>query len=98
MHDYLNAYVDHFGFRDKIRQRTKITCATKVTNLPTVSWRLDAAYLDNGDAYTIECDKLIVATGMTSQPVSLPTGLNHLEGLPADTPAASVQLQGPRPV
>jgi cation diffusion facilitator CzcD-associated flavoprotein CzcO len=73
IHRYLNAYVDHFGFRDRIRLGATVESAELRDN---DSWlvRYEIAAQSNGKAQqqTLVAKKLVLATGTTSTP-NMPT-------------------------
>ena len=71
IHEYLCQYAGKFDLTKRIRVSTQVEAAEMVEGkgwtLRVKSWRTD----DKPARYTITCDKLIVATGVTSAPVSM---------------------------
>ncbi len=57
---YFDDYVDHFGFRDKIRFRTEVT---RVAPAPEGGWDVTARAVDGGDEHTSRYDAVMVANG-----------------------------------
>ncbi|GCB21515.1 phenylacetone monooxygenase [Aspergillus awamori] len=69
LHQYLNAYVDHFNLRDMIRLETKVEVVEHVDE--DGSWLLTTSPTSSSDTEkkdTIHTKKLLLATGMTSRP------------------------------
>ncbi|KAG9031313.1 hypothetical protein FRB95_002886 [Tulasnella sp. JGI-2019a] len=69
VHDYLKGYADKFDLTRRIRFNTKVEVVERVQDN---QWRLTAVSTANSltptTPMTIICDKLIVATGLTSDP------------------------------
>lgn len=57
---YFDDYVDHFGFRDKIRFRTEVT---RVDRSPEGGWNVSSRPVDGGEGETIRYDDVLVANG-----------------------------------
>ncbi|HEX2160899.1 MAG TPA: NAD(P)-binding domain-containing protein [Thermoleophilaceae bacterium] len=57
---YFDDYVDHFGFRHKIRFRTEVT---RVQRAPDGGWDVTARPVDGGDEQTERYDDVMVANG-----------------------------------
>ncbi len=57
---YFDDYVDHFGFRDRIRFRTAVT---RVERAPEGGWNVTASGVDGGDEQTNRYDAVMVANG-----------------------------------
>ena len=57
---YFDDYVDHFGFRDKIRFRTEVT---RVARAPEGGWDVSSRPADGGDEETVRYDDVMVANG-----------------------------------
>jgi len=57
---YFDDYVDHFGFRDKIRFRTEVT---RVQRAPEGGWNVSSRPADGGDEETVHYDDVMVANG-----------------------------------
>lgn len=66
VHDYLAEYAKHWNIPDRIRFKSKVLDADKVNTERASGWRLTVQTLDR--EYTLFTEKLIVATGLTSQP------------------------------
>lgn len=67
VHTYLQDFATHFGLDKLIRQQTRVQAASLQAN---GTWRLDCTSLLRADGERdekITCDKLIVATGLTSE-------------------------------
>ncbi|KAL1836772.1 hypothetical protein VTJ49DRAFT_4690 [Mycothermus thermophilus] len=71
MHVYLAKYARQFGILDKIRYRCKVDTAEHKAG-PEGGWILTVQEGENQDQRQIYARKLVVATGMTSEPV-MPT-------------------------
>ncbi|KAL1999929.1 hypothetical protein VTN02DRAFT_3796 [Thermoascus thermophilus] len=67
LHSYFEKYVERFGFGDRIRLNSKVERAERK---PDGRWRLTVTQSHGEEAHTVTLDtgKLIVATGVTSQP------------------------------
>lgn len=65
LHKYLCGYAEHFGLVERLRPETEVLEAEKLQAVGD-GWRLAVRSRD-GD-YILETKKLIVATGVTSQP------------------------------
>jgi dimethylaniline monooxygenase (N-oxide forming) len=57
---YFDDYVDHFGFRDRIRFRTAVT---RVAQAPGGGWDVTVEPVGGGDAETTRYDDVMVANG-----------------------------------
>ncbi|HEX2071266.1 MAG TPA: NAD(P)-binding domain-containing protein [Thermoleophilaceae bacterium] len=57
---YFDDYVDHFGFRDRIRFRTEVT---RVERAPESGWDVTTRPVDGGDEETERYDDVMVANG-----------------------------------
>jgi cation diffusion facilitator CzcD-associated flavoprotein CzcO len=57
---YFDAYVDHFGLRDKIAFRTEVT---RVEQAPDGGWDVTVRPVDGGDERTARYDDVMVANG-----------------------------------
>jgi dimethylaniline monooxygenase (N-oxide forming) len=57
---YFDDYVDHFGFRDRIRFRTEVT---RVERAPEGGWNVTARSVEGGDEQTTRYDSVMVANG-----------------------------------
>ncbi len=57
---YFDDYVEHFGFRDKIRFRTEVT---RVARAPEGGWDVSSRPADGGDEQTVRYDDVMVANG-----------------------------------
>jgi len=57
---YFDAYVDHFGFRDKIRFRTEVT---RVERAPEGGWNVTVRAVGGGAEETSRYDAVMVANG-----------------------------------
>lgn len=67
---YLEKYAEHFQFTHRIRLGTRVRCAER---RPDGSWLLTVSRSgDDSEEGTLETKKLIIATGITSEPF-LPT-------------------------
>ncbi|KAI3540083.1 cofactor FMO1 FAD enzyme [Colletotrichum filicis] len=64
MHEYLVAYAKHFGVWDKIQLNTKVVRVTRPED--EGQWNVDVE--ENGEAKTVTCTRLIVATGVLTVP------------------------------
>jgi hypothetical protein len=73
VHDYLKEYADKFGITPNIRYSSTALSAEK---LDDCRWKLEVnvAKTESSEEnrHILLCDKLIVATGLTSQPVNRP--------------------------
>ncbi|KAG0651626.1 FAD-dependent monooxygenase DEP4 [Hyphodiscus hymeniophilus] len=74
VHEYLEAYVDKFDLRKRLRLDTSVSGIEK---LAEGQWKLEVGDADerNGRREVLTCDKLIVATGTSSTP-SFPHGID----------------------
>ncbi|KAI8269765.1 hypothetical protein K4K58_000212 [Colletotrichum sp. SAR11_239] len=63
MHKYLVSYAKHFGVYDKIQLNTMVT---RITRPDIAEWYIDVE--QNGEAKTVSCNRLIVATGVLTVP------------------------------
>jgi cation diffusion facilitator CzcD-associated flavoprotein CzcO len=69
LHEYLCKYADKFDLTRRIRQNSRVLSAEKVDD---GRWKLQIKVNSgSGRDYNIICHKLIVATGLTSAPVSV---------------------------
>jgi cation diffusion facilitator CzcD-associated flavoprotein CzcO len=66
LHDYLVKYTEHFGVSKLIRYNTRVTKASYDDE--TNTWTLNAEKV-NGEVYTVVAEKVIIATGLTSEPL-----------------------------
>ncbi|KAK3067680.1 hypothetical protein LTR53_015307, partial [Teratosphaeriaceae sp. CCFEE 6253] len=73
VHDYLTEYAKHWDVFDRIRFESKALDAEKVEGDDSAGWRLTVS--SPGGDYTLFTKKLIVATGLTSQPQAM-----HIKG------------------
>ncbi|KAL0936809.1 dimethylaniline monooxygenase [Colletotrichum truncatum] len=64
MHEYLVSYAKHFGVWDKIQLNTNVIRITR----PEENGKWFADVEENGEAKTISCYRLIVATGVLTVP------------------------------
>ncbi|KAK1579571.1 cofactor FMO1 FAD enzyme [Colletotrichum navitas] len=64
MHEYLVEYAKHFGVWDKIQLNTKVVRVTRPED--GGEWRVDVE--EAGEAKTIACARLVVATGVLTVP------------------------------
>jgi dimethylaniline monooxygenase (N-oxide forming) len=64
MQAYLQSYVDHFGFGDRIRLNMEVIAA----HPSTPSWALQVRDLHQDRVETIDCDHLVIANGVFSAP------------------------------
>ena len=76
VYSYLCKYAERFGLIRRIRQNTRVVCATHNATDAAKSWALEVQTLSfSGDVgsgrknYSITCSKLIIATGTASQPL-----------------------------
>jgi dimethylaniline monooxygenase (N-oxide forming) len=58
--DYFDAYVDHFGFRDRVRFRTEVT---QVEPEPGGGWRVSWRELESGEEGSAAYEAVLVANG-----------------------------------
>lgn len=72
LYRYLCGYADHFGLTERMRLETEVLEAEKMVDVGD-GWRLSVRSKE-GD-YVVETAKLIVATGLTSQPQPM-----HVQG------------------
>ena len=75
LYRYLADYADHFDVTPRIRFHTKVTSATRIEDDSSpFKWRLKVETHGQSDnttrISTIETQKLIVSTGLTSQPIN----------------------------
>ena len=72
VHKYLCEYADHFGLTKRMRLNSKALSAEK---LQDGKWEIEVKESKTANeparTYKLQCEKLIVATGLTSQPVRL---------------------------
>ena len=61
--DYLNAFADHFGIRERIRFRTRVACVEPVGGTPGAGWTVR---LDDGSERTF--DDVVVGSGHQGAP------------------------------
>ncbi|KAK5159333.1 hypothetical protein LTS14_002475 [Recurvomyces mirabilis] len=66
LHQYITEYAKHFNVYDKIQFQSRATCASRVKGEKRRGWQI-SVQTPKGE-YTIFTAKLIVATGLTSQP------------------------------
>ena len=66
VHDYLTEYAKHWNISDRIRFESKALDVEKIEDADFNGWRLTVA--TPGGDYKLFTRKLIVATGLTSQP------------------------------
>ncbi|KDN68582.1 putative cofactor FMO1 FAD enzyme [Colletotrichum sublineola] len=66
MHEYLVEYAKHFGVWDKIQLHTKVVRVTRPEDEGECEWRIDVE--EAGEAKTLTCARLIVATGVLTVP------------------------------
>jgi cation diffusion facilitator CzcD-associated flavoprotein CzcO len=65
VHNYLNQYARHFGIFDKIRVELKVETAE---HQEWGGWILTVRDIKAGDTIKIKARRLVVATGLTSEP------------------------------
>ncbi|KAF9871342.1 dimethylaniline monooxygenase [Colletotrichum karsti] len=63
MHEYLVSYAKHFGVYEKVQLNTQVI---RITRPDGEEWYIDVDH--NGEAKTISCNRLIVATGVLTVP------------------------------
>ena len=63
---FLEAYVERFGLRDRVRLQTEVVAAE--LDEEAGRWRLTLREAATGDAGTAECDWLVVANGIFCDP------------------------------
>ncbi|KAL4878705.1 hypothetical protein BJY04DRAFT_106799 [Aspergillus karnatakaensis] len=70
VHEYLNAYVDHFGFRDRIRLGWRVDAVEFVEEwiVTCTTTGAEESRQQKEGSCRIRTPKLILATGLTSQP------------------------------
>jgi cation diffusion facilitator CzcD-associated flavoprotein CzcO len=66
LHDYLVKFATHFGLEKLIRYKTRVTKASYDDQ--TGTWSLTVEPVDKAKPYTIIATKVIIATGLTSDP------------------------------
>ncbi|KAK0650927.1 putative FAD-containing monooxygenase MymA [Lasiodiplodia hormozganensis] len=66
VHRYLAAYAERFGVYKRIRFNTRVESAQESSE--TDGWTLSVANVATGEKETLNTRRLIVATGLTSQP------------------------------
>ena len=66
LHDYLVKFATHFGLEKLIRCKNRVTKASYNDQIDT--WSLNVEKVDEGKLYTITAKKVIIATGLTSDP------------------------------
>jgi cation diffusion facilitator CzcD-associated flavoprotein CzcO len=66
LHNYLVEYARHFGFEKSIRCKTRVTKASY--DGQTCTWALNVEKVDGGETSTVVAKKVIIATGLTSEP------------------------------
>ena len=80
VHEYLERYVDKFGLRKYCRLNTKVVHVERDEEKVDGVWKVEIEVQKEFEDYTVReflvCDKLIVATGVTSTP-NIPQGLNY---------------------
>jgi dimethylaniline monooxygenase (N-oxide forming) len=64
MHAYVQSYVDHFGFGDRIRLNTEVVAAQRNSHC----WALQLRDVQHDRVETIDCDHLVIANGVFSSP------------------------------
>lgn len=83
VHEYLERYVDKFDLRRRCKLNTKVVGIERDEHMKEDAiWKVEVEIKKDFEEYTVRevipCDKLIVATGVTSTP-SLPKGLDWKE-------------------
>lgn len=83
VHEYLERYVDKFDLRRRCKLNTKVVNVERDENMKEGAiWKVEVEVKKDFEEYTVReiilCDKLIVATGVTSTP-NLPEGLEWRE-------------------
>jgi dimethylaniline monooxygenase (N-oxide forming) len=64
MQAYLQSYVDHFGFGDRIRLNTEVLAAQPSSS----GWSVQIRKLPDGRVETVDCNHLVIANGVFSAP------------------------------
>jgi dimethylaniline monooxygenase (N-oxide forming) len=64
MQAYLQSYVDHFGFGDRIRLNTEVIAAEPAEH----GWSLQVRQLSDGRVEMVHCNHLVIANGVFSKP------------------------------
>ena len=81
VHDYLEHYVDKFELRKRCKLNTKVVRVEREESEDGV-WKVEVEIKKDFEEYTVReflfCDKLIVATGVTSVP-NWPSGIDYKE-------------------
>lgn len=75
--DYLNRYVDHFGFRDKIVLKHKVTQIKKLSH----GWEIQIINVETMDKIIQHFDRVVICSGLNSAPkqFNIP-GIEHFGG------------------
>ncbi|KAH8596605.1 hypothetical protein B0O99DRAFT_671186 [Bisporella sp. PMI_857] len=78
VHEYLELYVDKFDLRKRCRLNTRVVKVEREEDNLYGVWKIEVEVKKDFEEYTVNeiltCDKLIVATGVTSTP-NFPKGL-----------------------
>lgn len=72
IHEYLEAYAKEFGIFEHVRFNTKVLSAE---HLPEGGWILETVSPEGASSSKVSARKLIVATGLTSEPI-----MPHIKG------------------
>ncbi|KAL0257104.1 hypothetical protein SLS55_007914 [Diplodia seriata] len=67
LHKYLVAYAEHFDVYKRIRFNTRVESAEETSDEAN-DWVLHVLNVDTGETAALKTEKLVVATGMTSEP------------------------------